>query len=123
MNIEALPSGQSGYPRTSAMSAGAEKIERHRSTADKKLEAGDSTETQAKADKVQPEELLQNIKALTDQGSYSVRFEMYKETNDLIINLVDQQSGEIVRQIPPKEILGMHKMLEDLRGNLLQTES
>jgi flagellar protein FlaG len=123
MNIEALSPGQSGYNRTSAMINGAEKIQRNRDAAEKSQATGKSSGKEGQANEVQPEELLQSIKALTDQGAYSVRFEMHKETNELVINLVDQQSGEVVRQIPSDEILGMHKMLSDLSGNLLQTKS
>jgi flagellar protein FlaG len=123
MNIEALAPGQSGYNRTSAMIPGAEKIQRNREAAEKSQATGESSGKEGQANEVQPEELLQSIKALTDQGAYSVRFEMHKETNELVINLVDQESGEVVRQIPSEEILGMHKMLSELSGNLLQTKS
>jgi flagellar protein FlaG len=76
-----------------------------------------------KKKQVQSEELLQNIKALTDNGTYSVRFETYQDTEELVINLVDSKTGETIRQIPPKEILGMHKALADLRGNIVETQS
>jgi len=122
MNIEALAPGQSGFSRTSVTAPGAEKIKQNRDAAEKNPSA-ESSEKPAKADKVQPEELLQSIKALTEGGVYSVRFEMNKDTNDMIINLIEQETGEVIRQIPPKEILNIHKMLDDLRGNLLQTKS
>ena len=72
---------------------------------------------------IQPEELLQNIKKLTDEGLYSVRFELNENTNELVINLIEKKSGEIIRQIPPKEILDAHEFLSDLRGNIVETES
>jgi len=72
---------------------------------------------------IQPEELLSNIKALTEEGIYSVRFEMHKDTQDLIINLVDSKSGDVIRQIPPKEIIQLHEYMNDLRGNIVNTES
>ena len=71
---------------------------------------------------IQSEELLQNIKALTEDGIYSVRFEVNEPTNDLVINLIDQE-GEVIRQVPSEEILGTRKMLAELRGNILETES
>ena len=74
-------------------------------------------------DAIQPEELLNNIKSLTEDGIYSVRFEMHKDTNDLIINLVNSESGELIRQIPPEEIISMHKYIQELRGNIVNTES
>ena len=71
---------------------------------------------------IQSEELLQNIKALTEDGIYSVRFEIDDATHDLIINLIDKD-GEVMRQVPSEEILGTRKRLVELRGNLLETES
>ena len=72
---------------------------------------------------IQPEELLSNIKALTEDGLYSVRFEMHKDTQDLIINLVDSDSGEVIRQIPPEEIVSLHEQMLELRGNIVSVES
>jgi flagellar protein FlaG len=71
---------------------------------------------------IQSEELLQNIKALTEDGVYSVRFELDDATHDLIINLIDHE-GELIRQVPSEEILGTRKMLAELRGNIFETES
>ncbi len=71
---------------------------------------------------IQPEELIKNIKALTEDGIYSVRFEIDEPTNDLVINLIDQE-GEIIRQVPSEEILGTRKRLSELRGNIFKTES
>ena len=104
-----------------SMSSGADALQRDRDQAgqEKALEQVSSD----KEKQVQPEELLQNIKALTDNGTYSVRFEMYQDTEELVINLVDSKTGETIRQIPPKEILGMHKALADLRGNIVETQS
>jgi len=123
MNIEALAPGLSGFIRTAATTPGAEKIKENREAADKNQSAADSDAQAKKADAVPPEELLQSIKALTDNGTYSVQFEMNKETEEMVINLIEQESGELIRQIPPEEILGVHKTLADLRGNLLQTTS
>ena len=122
MNIESITTGQSNYTRTSSFSPGAEQLQRGRVAAQSDPSASASAQVN-KANQPQPEELLQSIKALTDSGAYSVRFEMHKETNDMVINLIDQKSGEVIRQIPPDEILGLHKTLADLRGNLVQTES
>jgi flagellar protein FlaG len=73
--------------------------------------------------KVQPEEVLETIKELTDNGTYQVRFEMDNNINRLIISLVDAESGEKVRQIPPEELLDTVKALNDLRGNIIDSQS
>lgn len=73
--------------------------------------------------KVAPDELLKKIKSLTDNGAYSVRFEMDKEIDQLVIRLVDSVSGEMIRQIPSEEMLDVLKSLRDFRGLLVNTQA
>ncbi|MCP3178439.1 flagellar protein FlaG [Desulfuromonas sp. KJ2020] len=85
--------------------------------------ARDSSSSPDDKQKVPPEEVLTKIKELTQDGAYSVRFEMDDATQKLIIRLVDPATGEMIRQIPPEEILGNVKHLKTLRGNLVDSAS
>jgi len=71
---------------------------------------------------VQPEELLTQIKTLTEDGLYSVRFEN-NEAQQLIVKIVDSKTDEVIRQIPPEELTELTKHLDDLQGNLVDTMS
>ncbi len=119
MDIQAINPGTQGGKLEENPSADAVRKERDKFTKDKT----DQKTTEAVENQVQPEELLQNIKALTEDGLYSVRFEVSPETNELVINLIESESGEVIRQIPPDEILGLRKVLENLKGNIIETES
>ena len=77
---------------------------------------------QVEAKQVQPEELLQQIKSLTEDGLYSVRFENDERSNGLIVKIVNREDGEVIRQVPSEELLELTAALEDLRGNLVDTE-
>ncbi len=48
-----------------------------------------------------------------------LRFEMDKEADRVIIKVVDRESGEVIRQIPPEEMLNMAKVLDELKGSLV----
>ncbi len=85
--------------------------------------AQDSAPSSNEGSKIQPEEVLNKIKELTQDGAYSVRFEMDDMTQKLIIRLVDPATGDEIRQIPPEEILGNVKHLQALRGNLVDAAS
>lgn len=90
----------------------------------KDLEKGDqNTEkaTSSKNNAVQPEELLSQIKSLTEDGVYSVRFENNKEFNELVVKVVNTETGDVIRQVPAEEVLGMKASLEELRGQLVDT--
>lgn len=70
-----------------------------------------------------PEEILNRIKALTEDGMYSVRFETDVNTNKMVVKIVDNQSGDVIRQIPPEGILGLQQALSEFEGNIVNTSS
>lgn len=119
MNTQAIQLVNTQAKSTLSSSSESIKIKRESYVSDNSSDDATSSGKNA----IQPEELLQNIKSLTEDGLYSVRFEMHKDTKDLIINLVDSQSGEVLRQIPPKEIVSLHEYMTDLRGNIVSVES
>lgn len=95
-----------------------QQVERSRETA-KDVPQSDT----AGRNKVQPEELLNQIKALTDDGQYSVRFEKNDDLQQLVVKIVNQETDEVVRQIPPEELINLSKHLRELQGNIVDTVS
>jgi len=77
----------------------------------------------AEKSRVAPEELLQQIKGLTEDGIYSVRFEKDETVGDLVVKIVDRETNEVIRQVPAQEMLQLKAALEDLRGNIVDTHS
>ena len=69
------------------------------------------------------EPVLNQIKAITEDGLYSVRFERDSGTEDLIVKIVDSETDEVIRQIPPEELINLSKHLKELSGNLVNTVS
>ncbi len=115
MNIEAL--NQQTVPNSQSS-----KVPEQISNARKK--AADTVESdQPKQNLVQPEELLKQIKALTEDGLYSVRFENDERSDGLVVKIFDVAKNEVIRQVPAEEILNLRAALSDLRGNLVNTES
>lgn len=70
---------------------------------------------------VQPEELLSQIKSLTEDGLYSVRFERSREFDELVVKIVDTETDEVIRQVPADEVLGVKASLAELRGQIVDT--
>ena len=113
MNVEAvsLP-GASQFQ----LSKGSDQVSEARKKAD------DLTQSeQAEKKQVQPEELLNQIKSLTEDGLYSVRFENNEQAG-LVVKIVNRENDEVIRQVPAEEVLKLKATLEDLRGNLVNTE-
>ena len=114
MNVEALALS-SAIPAQSEPPS--RTVERERQ------QAKENPEAAPEAKKIQPEEVLDKIKALTEDGAYAVHFELDERTSELVVRLVDADSGEVIRQVPSEEILGVRQHLQELRGNLVNTVS
>ena len=76
---------------------------------------------QSEEKSVQPEELLNQIKALTENGTYSVRFEKNQDLDQLVVKVVDTETDEVIREVPPEELLGVRANLKELRGKIVDT--
>ncbi|PHR29414.1 MAG: flagellar biosynthesis protein FlaG [Desulfotalea sp.] len=72
--------------------------------------------------KIQPEELINQIKSVTQEGLYSVRFEQDAESAQLIVKIFDNETQEVIRQIPAEELLNFKATFAELVGNLVDIE-
>jgi flagellar protein FlaG len=52
-----------------------------------------------------------------------LQFKEDKETGIQVVQVIDPDSGEVVRQIPPEEILNITRALRDLKGLLVSRNS
>lgn len=66
--------------------------------------------------------MLQQIKSLTEDGLYSVHFETDERSNGMVVKIVDRTNDEVIRQVPAEELLQLKAALDDLRGNIIDTE-
>jgi flagellar protein FlaG len=115
MNIEALGATSNGPSRANEP---AQQVERKRQESQQQAPSSPQEES-----KMQPEELLSQIKSITQDGLYSVRFERDSGTEELIVKIVDSDTDEVIRQIPPEELINLSKQLKELSGNLVNTVS
>ena len=113
MQIEAIGTAVASPPR---MNEPARQVERGR-------EEREEVQNNSQKRNTQPEELLTQIKTITEDGLYSVRFERDSGSNTLVVKIVDSETDEVIRQIPQEELLELSKHLEELNGNLVDTVS
>lgn len=113
MNIEAIGTTIASPPRANES---AQQVDRKRQDVQQQTPSSSQEESQA-----QPEELLSQIKALTEDGVYSVRFERDSSSEKLVVKIVDQDTDEVIRQIPPEELLKLSQNLKELSGNIVNT--
>lgn len=91
--------------------------------ADKRLREPSHQAQKPTKTQISSTDMLDKIKELSQDGLYSVHFEMNNEINSMVIRVVDKDSGEVIRQIPAEELIQVAKTLNDLRGLVVDTES
>jgi len=91
----------------------------------KKIESRDKTDSsleKRESGQVDNIKMSKAVNAIYDSSSYSLEFTTHENTNKTVINVVDQASGEVVRQIPPEEILSLQQKLGEYKGNFVNTK-
>ncbi len=78
-------------------------------------------DTSSEVPKVQPEEMLDRINELTQDGLYSVRFERDDSISELVVKIFDNDTQEVIRQIPAEELLSFKATFEELVGTMVNT--
>ena len=68
-------------------------------------------------------ELANSINTKYDPQEYDVKFSKFEDTNKTIINIYDANTGELVRQIPPEELLEMQQQLNEFSGNFVDLKA
>lgn len=108
--------GGSG-PRAVTPSADAARLLAAKSVAEARAaeaRAGESARLSAE----QTQQSLQEINKVMDALSISVQFQVDPDINTPIIKVVDQQSGEVIRQFPTEDVVRISKALDNLKGLL-----
>ena len=71
---------------------------------------------------VKPEELIKVVDKLnktTEIYNKGLRFKVHDETDRLIVQVVDEKSGDVIKQIPPEDILDLEASIEEMVGLII----
>ena len=96
------------------------------SASERRVDAGRDGRTGSQAlkiaengeDKSSPQEILDRIKEITDDGYYSVRFEKNMEFDEIVVKIVDRNTDEVIREVPPEELMRVKARLTEFSGNI-----
>ena len=70
---------------------------------------------------------LEEMKAAINQElerlDVGLKFQMNQEADRVVVKVVNRQSGEVIRQIPPEEMLELAQNLKEMSGLLVNTRS
>lgn len=65
----------------------------------------------------------EQINEFIKSSSRNLQFSVDKGTGRIIVKVVDQESGEIIRQIPPEETLAIAKNLDNPQGVIIRSKA
>lgn len=75
---------------------------------------------QAPLDRAALDRAAAKIGEVLDATDPRLKIEVDAETEQVVIKVVQRESGEIIRQIPPEQLLQLEKYLSNVKGLLLQ---
>ena len=66
----------------------------------------------------QVQQSLDDINKVMAGFSISVQFQIDPDSKELIVKVVDQDTGKLIRQIPTEDVVRMSKAMDNLKGLL-----
>ncbi|NWK77241.1 flagellar protein FlaG [Aquitalea sp. LB_tupeE] len=89
-------------------------------------QAQNSTNDGTQQKKPDPLELQNSVKQLNDVAklySSQLEFSVDKETNIQVVKVVDQETHQVIRQIPTEDAIRIAKAIDDFKGLLLKDKA
>lgn len=85
------------------------------------LNEGDNLETKAirEENKISKSQLQENIDKFNEQARFNktkCEFSYHEDINRVAIKVIDEDTEEIIREIPPEETLNMIKRIREMMG-------
>lgn len=64
-------------------------------------------------------DVVDRLNTIEDFHDRGIRFSVDEETEKVVIKIVDSNTNEVIRQIPPEEVLNMIRRLDEFQGLLI----
>jgi flagellar protein FlaG len=78
--------------------------------------------SQVSAERSRVEQAATRVNEVLTLANPQLRIRVDDETDRVVVKVVEQESGEVIRQIPPEELLELEKYLSNPKGLLLQEQ-
>lgn len=83
-----------------------------------KSSSGQLGNKDAGSDPKQAQTLVDEVQSHLDNLNIQLHFQLDDRTGEPVVQVLDPASGDVIRQIPPEELLEIRGKLEELRGIL-----
>ncbi len=75
-----------------------------------------------KHEKIDTEEAMEKIAQTARLFNRNIRLEVDDDLKIMVVKVIDSETEEVIRQIPPEEIIRLSKNARDLKGLLINKE-
>ena len=69
------------------------------------------------------EDTLEQINSSLQAWSTGIRFDMDDEAQRLVVSIVDNSTGEVLRTVPSDAVIQIAKMIVQLQGNAVSVKA
>ena len=83
---------------------------------------GQST-SHSSADRAKIDRAATKVDELLSLADLQLKIHVDDETERVVVKVVEQESGQVIRQIPPEELLELEMYLSSLKGLLLHEQA
>lgn len=103
----------------SVAKSGPEAVDKTPESAKAKADATATVLERAKVDREQFKAFLDKLNIALNALDVQARFSVHEATKEVMVQVVNVESGKVIREIPPKKILDMVAKMLDMVGLLL----
>lgn len=65
-----------------------------------------------------PQELAEEVQQYLEEVNVQLNFKIHEDTGELIVQVIDHDTNEVIRQIPSEQLIELREKLSELRGVL-----
>ncbi|MBI5057039.1 MAG: flagellar protein FlaG [Nitrospirae bacterium] len=96
------------------------KFKNNSDTANKKAEKTDNAEHVKDYANKRVQEAIEHI--VKSAGYFNRKIKVEVDQDTVVVKVIDGDTGDVIRQIPPKELIELSKNAKDLKGLLINKE-
>lgn len=64
------------------------------------------------------QKLVEEVQSYLDNINIQLSFDIHDETGEMVVQVLERETGDLIRQIPPEDLLDLKDKLSELRGVL-----
>jgi len=76
----------------------------------------------SRLDKKDVSKLVDDLNQTSDSLDVSVKFAFNDKLGEVYVNIIDKDSGEVIRQLPSKEALKLKEAMKEFVGSIFDTK-